>query len=122
LGWTDGRNMRIDLRGTGDDINLIRARVQELVGLQTPARPGGARTGLALLREIGFLESRKTARIIRAPRPTGANSRPGLATALQQGTARWPGRILPHKVMVHTDNQGMNHNYEGIPPAAQPSP
>ena len=34
LGWTDGRNMRIDLRGTGDDINLIRARAQELVGLQ----------------------------------------------------------------------------------------
>jgi putative ABC transport system substrate-binding protein len=28
LGWTDGRNMRIDLRGTGDDINLIRARAR----------------------------------------------------------------------------------------------
>jgi putative tryptophan/tyrosine transport system substrate-binding protein len=34
LGWTDGRNIRIDLRWRGDDINRIRALAQELVGLQ----------------------------------------------------------------------------------------
>jgi putative ABC transport system substrate-binding protein len=34
LGWTDGRNVRMDLRWTGDDINPIRAAAQELVGLQ----------------------------------------------------------------------------------------
>ena len=34
LGWTDGRNVRIDLRWWGDDINRIRALAQELVGLQ----------------------------------------------------------------------------------------
>jgi putative ABC transport system substrate-binding protein len=34
LGWTDRRNVRIDLRWTGDDINRIRALAQELVGLQ----------------------------------------------------------------------------------------
>jgi len=34
LGWTDGRNVRIDLRGGGLDINRIRALAQELVGLQ----------------------------------------------------------------------------------------
>jgi len=34
LGWTDGRNVRIDLRWTGGDINRIRALAQELVGLQ----------------------------------------------------------------------------------------
>jgi putative ABC transport system substrate-binding protein len=34
LGWTDGRNVRIDLRGHGDDINRLRALAQELVGLQ----------------------------------------------------------------------------------------
>jgi len=34
LGWTDGRNVRIDLRWFGDDINQIRALAQELVGLQ----------------------------------------------------------------------------------------
>src|SRR5262249_20691752 len=34
LGWTDGRNMRMDLRWAGPDINRIRAFAQELVGLQ----------------------------------------------------------------------------------------
>jgi putative ABC transport system substrate-binding protein len=34
LGWTDGRNVRVDVRWTGDDINRIRALAQELVGLQ----------------------------------------------------------------------------------------
>jgi putative ABC transport system substrate-binding protein len=34
LGWTDGRNVRMDLRWHGGDINRIRAFAQELVGLQ----------------------------------------------------------------------------------------
>jgi putative ABC transport system substrate-binding protein len=34
LGWTVGRNVRIDLRWGGADINRIRALAQELVGLQ----------------------------------------------------------------------------------------
>jgi putative ABC transport system substrate-binding protein len=34
LGWTDGRNVRMDLRWHSDDINRIRALAQELVGLQ----------------------------------------------------------------------------------------
>jgi putative ABC transport system substrate-binding protein len=34
LGWTDGRNVRIDLRWPGTDINRMRASAQELVGLQ----------------------------------------------------------------------------------------
>jgi putative ABC transport system substrate-binding protein len=33
-GWTDGRNMRIDLRWYGDDINRIPVLAQGLVGLQ----------------------------------------------------------------------------------------
>ena len=33
-GWTDGRNLRIDLRWAGADTNRIRALAQELVGLQ----------------------------------------------------------------------------------------
>jgi putative ABC transport system substrate-binding protein len=48
LGWTDGRNVRIDLRWGGGDINRIRALALELVGLQpdiiltgtTPATAG----------------------------------------------------------------------------------
>jgi putative ABC transport system substrate-binding protein len=34
LGWMDGRNVRMDLRWFGDDIDRIRALAQELVGLQ----------------------------------------------------------------------------------------
>jgi putative ABC transport system substrate-binding protein len=34
LGWTDGRNVRMDLRWGGGDINRIQALAQELVGLQ----------------------------------------------------------------------------------------
>ena len=34
LGWTDGRNVRIDLRGGGGDTSRIRALAQELVGLR----------------------------------------------------------------------------------------
>ena len=34
LGWTDGRNVRMDLRQHGGDINRIRALAQELVSLK----------------------------------------------------------------------------------------
>jgi putative ABC transport system substrate-binding protein len=34
LGWTDGRNVRMDFRWLGDDSNRSRAFAQELVGLQ----------------------------------------------------------------------------------------
>jgi putative ABC transport system substrate-binding protein len=34
LGWTDGRNVRVDLRWGGADINRIRALARELVGLE----------------------------------------------------------------------------------------
>jgi putative ABC transport system substrate-binding protein len=34
LGWTDGRNLRMDLRWAGGDTNQLRAFAQELVGLQ----------------------------------------------------------------------------------------
>src|SRR6516164_5377488 len=34
LGWTDGRNVRMELRWGGGDTNRIRALAQELVGLQ----------------------------------------------------------------------------------------
>ena len=34
LGWIDGRNVRMDFRWAGGDINRIRALAQELIGLQ----------------------------------------------------------------------------------------
>ena len=33
LGWADGRNVRIDVRWTGDDINRVRALAPELITL-----------------------------------------------------------------------------------------
>src|SRR6516164_7545236 len=34
LGWTEGRNVRMDVRGAGGEINRMRALARELVGLQ----------------------------------------------------------------------------------------
>jgi putative ABC transport system substrate-binding protein len=52
LGWTDGRNARVDLRWWGDDINRLRALAQELVGLQPDIiLAGGTEAVLALQRE-----------------------------------------------------------------------
>jgi putative tryptophan/tyrosine transport system substrate-binding protein len=52
LGWTDGRNVRMDLRWYGDEINRMRALAQELVGLQ-PAiiLTGGTPATIAVQRE-----------------------------------------------------------------------
>jgi putative ABC transport system substrate-binding protein len=52
LGWTDGRNVRIDLRWGGVDINRMRALAQELVGLQPDIiLAGSTPTTIALQRE-----------------------------------------------------------------------
>ena len=52
LGWTDGRNVRMDLRWYGADINRIRARAQELVGSQPDIILTGTTAGaVALQRE-----------------------------------------------------------------------
>ena len=49
LGWTDGRNVRIDLRWGGGDINRIRALAQELVGLQPDIIVASAASATAAL-------------------------------------------------------------------------
>jgi putative ABC transport system substrate-binding protein len=52
LGWTDGRNVRLDLRQHGGDINRIRAVAQELVGLQPDIiMTNGTPATIALQRE-----------------------------------------------------------------------
>jgi hypothetical protein len=38
LGWTGGRNVRIDLRWAGDDINRIRAHSHKLLALESNDR------------------------------------------------------------------------------------
>jgi putative ABC transport system substrate-binding protein len=52
LGWIDGRNVRMDLRWGGDDINRMRALAQELVGLQPDIIvTGGGLPAIAAQRE-----------------------------------------------------------------------
>jgi putative ABC transport system substrate-binding protein len=52
LGWTDGRNVRIDLRWGSGDINRLRALAPELVGLQPNIiLTGGTAATVALRRE-----------------------------------------------------------------------
>src|SRR5215468_12174547 len=50
LGWTDGRNVRMDLRWDGGDINRIRALAQELVGLQPDIVVAGSTAATAVLK------------------------------------------------------------------------
>jgi putative ABC transport system substrate-binding protein len=49
LGWTDGRNVRMDLRWPGDDFDRTRALAQELVGLQPDIILTGARAATTAL-------------------------------------------------------------------------
>jgi putative ABC transport system substrate-binding protein len=51
LGWTDGRNVRMDLHWAGADINRIRALAQELVGLQPDIILTGGTATVAVQRE-----------------------------------------------------------------------
>src|SRR5258708_10207933 len=52
MGWTDGRNVRMDLRGVGGDTNRMRALAQQLVGLQPDViLASGAGATVALQRE-----------------------------------------------------------------------
>jgi putative ABC transport system substrate-binding protein len=52
LGWTDGRNVRMDLRRGGGDINRIERLAQELVGMQPDIiLAGGSTVTVALQRE-----------------------------------------------------------------------
>jgi putative ABC transport system substrate-binding protein len=51
LGWTDGRNVHIDLRRWGGDTNRMRALAQELVGSQPDIIVTGATAVTAVQRE-----------------------------------------------------------------------
>jgi putative ABC transport system substrate-binding protein len=52
LGWTDGRNVRMDVRWPGGDTNRMRALAQGLVGLQPDIiLPNGTAATVAVQRE-----------------------------------------------------------------------
>jgi putative ABC transport system substrate-binding protein len=80
LGWTDGRNVRMDLRWGGNDINRIRALAQELVS-QNPdiILANGTPATVAVQREtrtipivlIGVAEPVASGIVPRLDRPSG---------------------------------------------------
>src|SRR6516165_10611056 len=51
LGWTDGRNVRMDFRWRSDNINRIRALAQELVSLQPDIIVAGSTSAIAALQQ-----------------------------------------------------------------------
>jgi putative ABC transport system substrate-binding protein len=56
LGWTDGRNVRMELRSYGGDISRLRALAHELVGLQPDIiLTGGTSAIVAVQRETGTI-------------------------------------------------------------------
>jgi putative ABC transport system substrate-binding protein len=56
VGWTDGRNVRIDLRSDGGDVNRTRALAQELIGLQPDIIVANGNQGTAAVqRETGTI-------------------------------------------------------------------
>ena len=79
LGWTDGRNVRMDLRW-GRDTNQIRALAQELVGLQPDIITTNLTVGtVAVQREtrtipivfVGLTDPEATGLVERLDRPGG---------------------------------------------------
>jgi putative ABC transport system substrate-binding protein len=79
LGWTEGRNMRIDLHG-GSNINRIRALAQEVVGLQPDIiLTGGTPATAAIQRETrtipiifgGVADPVASGLVARLDRPSG---------------------------------------------------
>jgi putative ABC transport system substrate-binding protein len=87
LGWTDGRNVRMDFRGGGGDINRSRALAQELVGLRPDIiLTGGTPATTAVQREtrtipivfVNPLDPVASGLVARLDRPSGNTT--GFAT------------------------------------------
>jgi putative ABC transport system substrate-binding protein len=80
LGWTAGRNVRMDLRSYGDDINRMRALAQELVGSQPDIILASSTPATAALQQetrtipivfVGLTDPVATGIVERLNRPSG---------------------------------------------------
>src|SRR5258707_210452 len=78
MGWTEGRNVRMDLRWYGDDTYRIRALAQELVGRQPDVILASAAIAAAL------------ARMTSGCRPTSSCASAAAIAALQRETQTIP--------------------------------
>jgi putative ABC transport system substrate-binding protein len=121
LGWTDGRNVRIDLRFGRNDINRIRAFAKELVGSQPDmiVTMGSTVAAVALQRETGTIPivfanvvDPVASRLVpRLDRPSGNIT--GFAAdlpvqfpvkyemAVNRKTAKALGLAIPPSIMLH---------------------
>ena len=92
LGWTDGRNMWIDLRWPGGDPNRMRALAQELVGLQPDIIFASSATATVALKR-GRGRSRSSLRAWPIPSPAasshGSTARVGTSPASPPSKPRW---------------------------------
>src|SRR5215468_2191726 len=86
LGWTDGRNVRIDLRFAGGDPNRMRALAQELVGLQ-PDHPDARR-------EAGRSAGAVSGQIRDGPEPQDRQGARSCRAALDPAARRRADRII----------------------------
>src|SRR6516165_581796 len=96
LGWTDGRNVRMDLRWAGGDSNRIRALAQELIDVQPDViLAGSTPVTVALQRETrtipivfaGVGDPVATGIVARLDRPSGNIT--GLATVEASLGGKW---------------------------------
>src|SRR5262249_17480605 len=92
LGWTDGRNVRMDVRWTGDDINRIRAVAQELVGLQPDIiLTSGTPATIAVQRETRMIPIVFTG--VTDPVASGIVARLDRPSGNMTGFANWEGSL-----------------------------
>jgi putative ABC transport system substrate-binding protein len=104
LGWTDARNMRMDVRWGGGDSSRIRVFAQELVGLQPAVIvTDGTPTTVALQRETGTIPivfanvgDPIAARIVaRLDRPNGNITGFAISRPQRRSVSTFPRRCSP---------------------------
>ena len=92
LGWTDGRNLRMDLRYAGADTNRMRVLAHELVGLQPDViLAAGTPATAALRREMRTIPIvfGNVADPVAAGMSRGSSARVGTSPALPTTKPRW---------------------------------